>query len=179
MLKKIRECFKNALKDDRAGKKHRGLLKTAPDMKTAKGYLEKAGVNLKACEYLRKERMDYKLPEEWYYTKYYCVLALLSAYWVESRNQKRTALFLTYLKEKGEIDIDQKDINSLTVHSQKGKTSDVDERQEARYGPSLRNEAVITDYDKRMKSCREFLDQVEEHIFSGERFAFPKEFLLD
>lgn len=47
MKKEVRDCFVLAVKDEKKGKKHNGLLITKPDNKIAEGYIQKAKVNLK------------------------------------------------------------------------------------------------------------------------------------
>src|SRR3989344_7028006 len=92
--KKLRECFDSAIRDEKKGKKHKGLLITNPSLENAKHYLGKAKDSLKFCEFYRKMGADYKIPEEWYYTLYYCALAILSKFGVETRSQRCTAFFL-------------------------------------------------------------------------------------
>ena len=104
--KEVRDCFANALKDESKGQKHKGLLITPPDDKTAKEYLTKAKVNLQLCDLYKEQGFDYKIPKEWFYTLYYCALAILAKFGIESRSQKCTASFLRYAKDNGLIDYD-------------------------------------------------------------------------
>jgi len=67
---------------------------------------------------------------------YYCALAILAKFGVESRSQKCTALFLRYFKDKGLINYDDEFIDRITVYSEKKEKTDVDLREEARYGAS-------------------------------------------
>src|SRR3989344_9330181 len=93
------DCFINALKDEQKSKKHKGLLFIGKDDKKAQEYVEKAKTNLRTCELFKINGLNYKIPEEWFYTMYYCALAILAKFGVESRSQKCTALFLRYLQE--------------------------------------------------------------------------------
>ncbi|MFH1209709.1 MAG: hypothetical protein V1663_02895 [archaeon] len=86
MMKEVKECFMNALKDEKKGKKHKGLLIVKQDINKAKEYLNKAKKNLELCDLYRKEGYDYKIPEEWFYTLYYCALAIISRFGIESRS---------------------------------------------------------------------------------------------
>src|SRR3989338_10828168 len=118
--KEVRDCFANALKDESKGQKHKGLLITKPDDKTAKEYLTKAKVNLQLCDLYKEQGFDYKIPEEWFYTLYYCALAILAKFGIESRSQKCTASFLRYAKDNGLIDYDDEFIDTskmLFVHA--------------------------------------------------------------
>lgn len=101
MLENLRECFLNALKDERRGKKHKGLLVVKPNMKEAEEFIIKAKKNLESCKFYKENGFDYKIPEEWFYTLYYCALSILSKFGVESRSQRCTAIFLRYVKIKG------------------------------------------------------------------------------
>ncbi len=92
----VKECFSNALKDEKKGKKHKGLLFVGKNDIQAEEYVKKAKINLQICELYKEKGFDYKIPEEWFYTLYYCALAILAKCGVESRSQKCTALFLRY-----------------------------------------------------------------------------------
>ena len=133
MKPKLFECFTIAKKDEEKGKKHKGLLFVGKNNKKAEEYVQKAKVNLQLCELYKKQRMDYKIPEEWFYSLYYCALAILARFGVESRSQKYTALFLKYIQEKGLIDYDVDFVKRIIVYKEKGKESDVDEREKSRY----------------------------------------------
>src|SRR3989338_5019612 len=99
MNSKVFDCFSQAKMDEAKGKKHKGLLFVGRDDKKAEEYVQKAKVNLGLCEMYRIKRMDYKIPEEWFYSQYYCALAILAKFGIESRSQKCTALFLLYVKD--------------------------------------------------------------------------------
>lgn len=104
MSKKVEDCFANAKKDEDKGKKHKGLLFIGKNDKKAEEYIQKAKTNLDICGLYRDQRLDYKIPEEWFYTMYYCGLAILAKFGVESRSQKCTALFLRYANDEGMIE---------------------------------------------------------------------------
>ena len=63
MSTKIRGCFESARKDEKKGKKHKGLLIVEPSLKKAEEYLDKARDCLKFCEMYRKAGADYKIPD--------------------------------------------------------------------------------------------------------------------
>jgi len=58
MKKEIKECFQLAIKDEKKGKKHKGLLITQPSDKTAKEYLSKANANLELCGFYKEKDFD-------------------------------------------------------------------------------------------------------------------------
>ncbi len=150
------DCFSSAKKDEEKGKKHKGLLFVGKDNRKAEEYIQKAKTNLEICDIYKKQRLDYKIPEEWFYTMYYCGLAILAKFGVESRSQKCTALFLRYAKNHGLIEYDDEFIDRIMVYKEKKEETDVDEREKARYGSSVRSEEIIQKYDfikSKTKKC--------------------------
>src|SRR3989344_377256 len=144
----VRDCFVNALKEEKRGKKHKGLLITKPNN---------------------------KIPEEWFYTLYYCALAILAKFGIESRSQKCTASFLRYAKDNNLIDYDGEFIDRIIVYRNKEEKSDVDERETARYGSSVTSEEVESKYEKMTLICKKAISQAEEIVFSDKEFKVPKE----
>jgi uncharacterized protein (UPF0332 family) len=175
--KDVKACFFTAIKEEEKGKKHKGLLKVEPNIEEAKGYLKKAENNIELCHLMKNRNFDYKLPEEWYYTLYYCALAILAKYGVETRSQRCTALFLKYVKNKGFIEYDDEFIDRITVYKEKKETSDVDKREDARYGPAIDIPEVAENYDNMMKLCKEAISQAKEIVFSNEKHDVPGELL--
>lgn len=153
-MKEVKECFKLAVKDEKRGKKHKGLLITKPSDKTAREYLEKAKTNLELCDLYKEKGFDYKIPEEWFYTLYYCALAILSKFGIESRNQKCTAYFFKYAKENNLIEYDGEFIERITVYSSKENKSDVDERENSRYGSGMKSKEIQGKYDYMINLCK-------------------------
>ena len=172
---KFNDCFASAIKDEKKGKKHKGLLVTNPDDTKAKDYLTKAKRNLELCDFYNEKGFDYKIPEEWFYTLYYCALAILSKFGIESRSQKCTAAFLRYAKDHSLVDYDDEFIDRITVYSDKKEKSDVDERESARYGSSIKSEEVASKYRRMTTICKRAISQCEEIIFSDKEFKVPRE----
>ena len=173
----VKDCFSLALKDEQKGKKHKGLLKTKPDKKEAEGFLTKAKKNLELCKFYKEKGFGYKLPEEWFYILYYCALAILAVFGIETRSQRCTALFLTYVKDKGLIKYDDEFIQRITVYKDKQEKSDVDKREEARYSSSIDIKEVDQNYDKMMNKCKKAISQCEELVFSDNKFDIPEELI--
>ena len=176
-MDKTKDCFSSARKAEEKGRKHKGLLIVKPNDKEAEQYIAKAKTNLRTCELFKEQRLDYKIPEEWFYTMYYCALAILEKFGIESRSQKCTALFLRFVKDKGLIDYDDEFIDKITVHTDKEERTIVDEREDARYGASVRNEEVIQKYNFMMDVCKRCISQAEEIVYSDKEFKVPEEFL--
>jgi len=175
--KEIRDCFVNALKDENKGKKHKGLLITKPDNKMAENYIKKAKLNLELCNFYKEKGFDYKIPEEWFYSLYYCALAILSKFGIESRSQKCTAYFLRYAKDNSLIDYDNDFIDRIMVYREKGEKSDVDERKKARYSSSIISKEIENKFENMMSICKEAISQEEEIVFSEKEFKVPEELL--
>ncbi len=174
---KLIDCFSKAKKDEEKGKKHKGLIIVKKDERKSEEYIRKAKTNLEVCEFYKEKRLDYKIPEEWFYTMYYCALAILAKFGVESRSQRCTALFLRLVKDRGLIEYDDEFIDRITVYSEKGEKSDVDERESARYGSSVRSEEIMERYYSMMNLCRSCISQCEEIVFSDKKFDVPKDLL--
>lgn len=174
-IESMKDCFASALKDESKGRKHKGLLKAKPDLKEAEGYIIKAKKNLELCKFYKEKGFDYKLPEEWFYTLYYCALAILAKFGIESRSQRCTALFLRYAKDKGLITYGDEFIQRIMVYKEKEGISDVDEREKSRYSPLIEIEEVEQNYDKMMSICKEAISQCEDIIFSDMLFEVPKD----
>lgn len=173
--KVLRECFKTAENDEKKGKKHKGLLLGKPDNIAAVEYIQKAKTELELCDIYKQRGIDYKIAEEWFYTLYYCALAILAKFGVETRSQKYTALFLRYVKNRGIINYDDEFIKRITVHSEKSKKSEVDEREQSRYSPSIKNEKIRERYEEMTNLCKQAISQCEEVVFSDKEFKVPKE----
>ena len=174
---KVYECFSSAKRDEEKGKKHKGLIFIGKDDKKAEEYVQKAKTNLGICDLYKKQQLDYKIPEEWFYTMYYCALAILAKFGVESRSQKCTALFLRYIKDKDLIDYEDEFIDRIMVYKEKEEETDVDKREKARYGSSVRSEEIIEKYEFMMNVCRKCISACEEIVFSNKEFRIPKEVL--
>ena len=162
-MKEVRDCFVNALKDEKKGQKHKGLLVIRPDDKIAKEYIAKAKINLQLCDLYKEQGFDYKIPEEWFYTLYYCALAILSKFGVESRSQRCTAEFLRYVKNKGLIDYDDEFIERITVYKEKDEKSDVDKRENARYGSAVQSKEIEIKYEYMTDLCKKAISQSEKY----------------
>ena len=173
--KTLRECFKAAEKDEKKGRKHKGLLLCRPDDKSAREYIQKAKMPLELCEIYKQKEIDYKIAEEWFYTLYYCALAILAKFGVETRSQKYTALFLRYIKDRGIIGYDDEFIQRITVYREKDEKSDVDEREESRYSSTIKSEKIRERYGEMTNLCKKAISEAEDIVFSGKEFKVPKE----
>lgn len=92
LRQKLGDCFKKAAEDEKKGIKHKGLLVKKPSDVDAKEYIKKAEESLELCAYYQQRGTDYKIPEEWFYALYYCGLAILSKFEIETRSQRYRGL---------------------------------------------------------------------------------------
>lgn len=175
--KSLIECFKAADRDEKKGRKHKGLLLGKTNDKAAQEYIQKAKMELELCNIYKQKGIDYKIAEEWFYTLYYCALAILAKFGVETRSQKCTALFLRYIKSRGFIDYDDEFIKRITVYSEKDVKSEVDEREHSRYSSSITNEKIRERYEEMTNLCKQAISQCEEIVFSNKKFDIPRELL--
>jgi len=67
-MDKVKDCFSSATKAEEKRRKHKGLLIVKPIGTEAEQYIAKAKTNLRTCELFKERRLDYKIPEEWFYT---------------------------------------------------------------------------------------------------------------
>ncbi len=175
MIRELKDCFVSAIKDEDKGKKHKGLIIIKPNKKIAEDYIKKAKLNLELCDFYKEKGFDYKIPEEWFYTLYYCALAILSKFGIESRSQKCTAYFLKYSKDNHLIEYDDEFIDRIIVYRDKEEKSDVDEREKARYSSSITSKEIEAKYNDMIDVCKRAIFQVEEIVFSDKEFKVPKE----
>ncbi len=81
------------------------------------------------------------------------------------------------MQDKGIIDYGKEFVDSITVHKEKGKESEVDKREEARYGSAVKIDEVAERYEEMMQFCKRAISQTEEIIFSEKDLELPKELL--
>src|SRR3989344_7672551 len=106
--KEIEECKKLGKRA-----KHRGLLKTSPDINEANKHLAKAEHNLKGIDSFKEIGFSDWSMSAGFYCIYQCFLAIAAKFGYESRNQTCTISLMRYLNEEGKINIDTKFIDML------------------------------------------------------------------
>ena len=104
-------------------------------------------------------------------------MAILSKFGVETRSQRCTALFVKYAKENGLIEYDDEFIKKIMVFKEKENKTAVDEREEARYGSSIKIKEVEKQYDEMMALCRKAISQAQDIALSDKEFKVPEELL--
>jgi hypothetical protein len=61
------------------------------------------------------------------------------------------------------------------VYRTKEETSDVDEREKARYGSSVQSKEIEAKYENMNEICKNAISQAEEIVFSNKEFKVPKD----
>ncbi len=96
-------CLKKAQKEIEKGQKHRGLVKTKPDLEIAQGHVKKAEHNFDAFMLNRKHGIYDWCISMGFYTMYHCCLAISAKFGYESRNQECTLSLMSMLSEQGKL----------------------------------------------------------------------------
>ena len=97
---KLNKCLKEG---EKAGARHKGLRKIKPSKELASDHLKKAMHNFSAMNFFYKNGFSDWSASAAFYTLYHCLLAILSKYGYESRNQSCTFAMAESLISKGEI----------------------------------------------------------------------------
>jgi hypothetical protein len=84
---------------------------------------------------------------------------------------------MRFVKDKGLIDYADEFIDRITVYSEKEEKTDVDLREEARYGALVHSQGIIEKYDFMMDVCKRCISQAEDIIYSDKEFKVPEELL--
>lgn len=137
---KVRWCLNKAEKEIATGTKHRGLVKTNPDIPKARDHITKAEHNLKATLYLQKGGYSDWCSSTLFYAVYHCFLAILAKSGYESRNQECTFALIESLIERGYLDITKSEmekISMLNVEEKQHSPTVVELREEFQYGTKL------------------------------------------
>ena len=155
---KLEWCLNKAKKES---KTHHGLKEINPNTRKANEHIEKANHNLKAMIYLiRGDLYDWAINAS-FYSMYHCLLAILSKYGYESRNQECTFAVIEYLIETKKLDLDLKWLRKITSSSNEPKEeSIINLREKFQYG----TEAMVneTKIKQLLNDTKEFIDIVKE-----------------
>lgn len=163
--KKVEWCLRKAKKELEQGKKHRGLIKSNPDLEEARKHIEKAEHNLRAISYFNTGGYSDWSVSAGFYCIYHCFLAIVNKFGYESRNQECTIALIQSLKEEGKIEIDNKFIEAVKVYeeSERHESNVIEKREFYTYGTK-----VSTDNQKEINEnrtlCEECLDQTRRIV---------------
>lgn len=158
MAEKVDWCLKKAKKELQESKKHRGLVKIAPNIDLAVKHIDKADHNLNAALFFRKNGYSDWSANALFYSMYHCFLAILAQFGYESRNQECTLAVIEMLKEEGKIKIDQKFLDMLNLTKAKKKDhSIITIREEFQYGTAIEYKE-IKEFRELVTLCSNLID---------------------
>ncbi|MBU4351832.1 MAG: hypothetical protein KJ939_02005 [Nanoarchaeota archaeon] len=144
--------------------KHRGLLKSNPNLEEARKHLAKAEHNFSGITKFKQIGFSDWSMSAGFYCIYHCFLAIASKFGYDSGNQTCTISLMKYLKEKNKINLDKKFIE-LLEYEELNEDSVIDMREDYTYGVqiSVKDEAKL---DELKKMCKEMVDVTKEIIYS-------------
>jgi len=159
--KEIEECKKEGKRP-----KHRGLLKSSPDLDEANKHILKAEHNLAGITRFKEIGFSDWSMSAGFYSIYHCFLAIAAKFGYESGNQSCTISLMKYLKEEKKIELDDKFIKLLEYEemSDSHKNSIIDLREDYTYGAkiSVKDEASINELKN---TCKELIDLAKQIIY--------------
>lgn len=157
--KEIEECKKEGKR-----LKHRGLVKSNPDINKAKKHLAKAEHNLLGITRFKEIGFSDWSMSAGFYCIYHCFLAIAAKFGYESGNQTCIISLMKYLNEEKKISLDDKYIQLLEYEDTK-EASVIDLREDYTYGVqiSIKDEAKINELKK---TCKELIDITKQVIYS-------------
>jgi len=157
-------CLQKAKKELQENKKHRGLVKVAPNIDVAFKHIDKADHNLKAALFFRENGYSDWSANALFYSMYHCFLAVLAQFGYESRNQECTLAVIEMLKEESKIKIDQKFLDMLNLtKAKKIDHSIITIREEFQYGTAIEYKE-IKEFRELVALCRELIDVTKEIV---------------
>lgn len=112
---KVDWCLKKAEKELKVSNKHRGLVHINPDINKSKAYIKKAEHNLELMIFLKNTKYSDWCSSAAFYSIYHCLLAIISKYGYESRNQECTFALIFHLIETNKIDLDKRLIEKVSI----------------------------------------------------------------
>lgn len=160
---KVRWCLAKANKELQQQQKHRGLVEQPPDSKLADQHLAKAEHNLKALLYFGEGGFEDWSISAGFYCLYHCLLALLSKYGYESRNQECTLAAVEHLIEQKKLALDPKFIKALKQYEridERHERTAIELREIFQYGVGMKVES--TELQWLTQLCKEAIDAVKD-----------------
>lgn len=135
---KVEWCLKKAVKELAESGKHRGLIKTKPDLNRARSHISKAEHYLKATDYLKRGNFSDISASTIFYSMYHCLLAIAAEFGYDSRNQECTFVLIYSLIEGGKIEFDKTMLNKMAaLNLEEDKENVVTIREQYQYGTRL------------------------------------------
>ena len=130
-------CLNKAQKEIEKGQKHRGLVKTKPDMETAHGHVKKAEHNFDVFMLNRKHGAYDWCISMGFYTMYHCCLAISAKFGYESRNQECTLSLMSMLSEQGKLGENFHSYLEAMKAGEEGEDQILALREKYQYSPTI------------------------------------------
>ena len=162
---KVEWCIRKAEKEITKSGKHRGLLKINPDINKAREHIQKAEHNIKLMIHLKKNNFSDWCGPAAFYSVYHCLLAVLSKFGYESRNQECTFAFIYNLIEENKINFEKemiKEIMDLDVEESVESHTIIGIREQYQYGTKLSIEDKT--YEEILQITKNILGKTKELI---------------
>ena len=147
--------------------KHRGLLKSSPDIEEAKKHLTKAEHNLIGITRFKEIGFSDWSMSAGFYCIYHCFLAIAAKFGYESGNQSCTISLIKYLNEEKKISINNRYIELLEYEEIEGTKEEtvIGLREDYTYGVqiSVKDEAKINELKK---TCKDLIDIIKDIFYN-------------
>lgn len=155
---RIEDVFDWCLKQGEKGD-HKGLRKTDSDKEESERHIKKALHNLKAMDHnIRGGFKDWAVSAA-FYAMYHSLLAVLSMFGYESRNQECTITAIEYFIKNKRINLDQKYIEIIRRTSEMMPKDAKMLREEFQYGTEIEIDGEILNQLK--NNAKEFVEKVQ------------------
>ena len=161
---KINWCLNKAKKELADSGKHRGLVLIKPNKEKAKEFIEKAEHYLEATLLLKEKFSDISATTT-FYSIYHSLLAILTKFGYESRNQECTFAAVYSLIENKKINIDKSEMDKIALLSSKDsedKESVIEIREKYQYGTDLTMREDL--YNSTLILAKDILGKTKEII---------------
>ncbi len=160
---KVEWCLRKAEKELKESDKHRGIVKSKPNLTHAREYIEKAQHYIKATEYNKKGGFSDVSATTVFFSLYHSLLAIAAKFGYESRNQECTFALIYSLIEDGKIDFDREILERIaSLEPEDKKKTSIDVRERFQYGTEFEMEERL--YDDLVKLAKEVLSKAREIV---------------
>ena len=160
---KINWCLEKARKEMEENGIHKGLIKIKPERRLIEDHIKKAEHNLKAMSDFKRIGYSDWSASAAFYSIYHCLLAIITKFGYESRNQECTFSLIYDLIEKNQLNLDKKvleEVHSLKIGEKFEFPTIVEIREIEQYGVKLSLDDQI--FDRLLRIAKEVLDKAKE-----------------
>lgn len=162
---KFKWCLKKAEKELQHGSNHRGIIKIKPDLNLVEAHIKKSEHNLNAITDFKKIGYSDWSASAAFYCIYHSLLAIITKFGYESRNQECTFALIYYLIETEKINLDKElvqEIHLLNPEEKHESATIIEIREIEQYGIRLSLESET--YNRMLKIAKTILNQTKKII---------------